>query len=196
MVWLPVFGSFNEHTDINSCDFTQGLHGHRQRVCTKADSGRKIPCHTGTPTSISIAPQLSNQTIYQLSYSHPRAGIAQWLEPRTRDWKVAGSNPCRSSVRIFFSRVDFLCWLLFWYSLHPRVTAVARKRSWSCCQKCRWQVTAKTCIHHTYVALHEVTWSMVVWCPQNLYWDGSSFMWYQPCQRLSTPLRWIFKNML
>ena len=22
------------------------------------------------------------------------AGIAQWLERRTRDWKVAGSNPC------------------------------------------------------------------------------------------------------
>ena len=29
---------------------------------------------------------------------------------------------------------------------HPRVTAVARKRSRSFCQKCRWQVTPK----HTY----------------------------------------------
>ena len=37
------------------------------------------------------------------------AGIAQWLERRTRDRKVAGSNPCRSSGRIFFSRVTFLC---------------------------------------------------------------------------------------
>ena len=35
------------------------------------------------------------------------------------------------------------CWLLFRYPFHPRVTAVARKRSWSFCQKCRWQVTAK-----------------------------------------------------
>ena len=26
---------------------------------------------------------------------------------------------------------------------HPRVTAVARKRPWSVCQKCRWQVTPK-----------------------------------------------------
>ena len=26
---------------------------------------------------------------------------------------------------------------------HPRVTAVVRKRSWSFCQKCRWQVTPK-----------------------------------------------------
>ena len=72
-----------------------------------------------------------------------RAGIAQWLERRTRDWKVAGSNPCWSGGRIFFSRVNFLCWLLFRYPFHPRVTAVARKRSRSFCQKCRWQVTAK-----------------------------------------------------
>ena len=70
-------------------------------------------------------------------------GIAQWLERRSRDWKVTGSNPCRSGGRIFFSRVDFLCWLLFRYPFHPRVTAVARKRSWWFCQKCRWQVTAK-----------------------------------------------------
>ena len=37
------------------------------------------------------------------------AGIALWLERRTRDPKVAGSNPCRSGGRIFFSRVSFLC---------------------------------------------------------------------------------------
>ena len=37
------------------------------------------------------------------------AGIAQWLERWTRDGKVAGSNPCKSGGRIFFSRVDFLC---------------------------------------------------------------------------------------
>ena len=71
------------------------------------------------------------------------AGIAQWLERRTRDWKVAGSNPCWSGGRIFFSSVDFLCWLLFRYPFHPRVTTVARKKSRSFCQKCRWQVTAK-----------------------------------------------------
>ena len=71
------------------------------------------------------------------------AGIAQWLERRTRDWKVAGSNPCWNGGIIFFSRVDFLCWLLFRYPFHPRVTTVARKKSRSFCQKCRWQVTAK-----------------------------------------------------
>ena len=110
-------------------------------------------------------------------------GIAQWLERRTRDWKVAGSNPCWSGGRIFFSRVDFLCWLVFRYSFHPRVTAVARERSRSFCQKCRWQITAKHAYTITYVALHEVTWSMVVWCTQDLGRDGCSFMWHQPCQR-------------
>ena len=71
------------------------------------------------------------------------AGIAQWLERRTRDWMVAGSNPCWNGGRIFFSRVNFLCWLLFRYPFHPSVTTVARKKSRSFCQKCRWQVTAK-----------------------------------------------------
>ena len=78
------------------------------------------------------------------SYIYPSgAGIAQWLEHRTRDWKAVGSNPCWNGGRIFFSRVDFLCWLLFRYPFHPRVTTVARKKSQSFCQKCRWQVTAK-----------------------------------------------------
>ena len=45
---------------------------------------------------------------------------------------------------------------LFWYLFNPRVTAVkvARKKSWSFCQKCRWQVTAKyTCTLHIYIYL-------------------------------------------
>ena len=41
--------------------------------------------------------------------SSPGAGMAQWLERQTRDRKVVGSNPCRNSGRIFFSRVNFLC---------------------------------------------------------------------------------------
>ena len=85
------------------------------------------------------------QGTIKASIWHPNkgVGIAQWLEHRTRDWKVAGSNPCWNGGRIFFSRVDFLCWLLFRYPFHPRVTTVARKKTRSFCQKCRWQVTAK-----------------------------------------------------
>ena len=65
------------------------------------------------------------------------------LAHRTRDWKVAGLSPGRSGRRIVLSRVNFLCWLLFWYLFDPCVTAVAHKRSQTFCQKCRWQITAK-----------------------------------------------------
>ena len=102
------------------------------------------------------------------------AGIAQWLEHRTRDRRSGG--------RIFFSRVNFLCWLLFWYPFHPRVTAVARKRPRSFRQKCRWQVTAK----HAYTLR---MWLCMKWHGAWLYSvhrtrrNGSSFIWHQPCQR-------------
>ena len=98
---------------------------------------------------------IKHQLIIIIDSDQWGAGIAQWSERRTRDWKVAGSNPCWNGGRIFFSRVDFLCWPLFRYPFHPRVTAVARKKSRSFCQKCRWQVTAKTRIHPKYVAFIE-----------------------------------------
>ena len=106
------------------------------------------------------------------------AGIAQWLEHWTSDWRVAGLNPCRSGERILFSRANFLCWLLFRYPFQPSVTAVARKRSRSFCQRCRWQVTAK----------HACTlrvWLCMKWHDAWLYGvhrtrrDGSSFMWHK-----------------
>ena len=36
-----------------------------------------------------------------------------FVECRTRDWKIASSNLGRSGGRIFFSTVNFVCWLLF-----------------------------------------------------------------------------------
>ena len=42
-----------------------------------------------------------------------RARIARWLERQTRDPKVSCSNPGRSGGRIFFSRINYVCWLLF-----------------------------------------------------------------------------------
>ena len=41
------------------------------------------------------------------------AGIDCWLDRRARDRKVASPNPGRSGGRIFFSRIKFVCWLLF-----------------------------------------------------------------------------------
>ena len=35
-VWLPVLGIFNVHTDVNACDCTRGLYGHRIRICTES----------------------------------------------------------------------------------------------------------------------------------------------------------------
>ena len=79
----------------------------------------------------------------RFTYSYWWAGIAQWLERRTRDRKVSCSSPGRNGGRNFFSRVSFLCWLLYRCSVHPRVTLVAHIKSQSFCQKNRWQVTAK-----------------------------------------------------
>ena len=83
---------------------------------------------------------------------------------------------------IFFSRVNFLCWLLFRYPFHPRVTAVARKRPRSFCQKCRWQVTAK----HAYTLrmwLNMKCHGAWLYGVHRTRRDGSSFLWHQPCQR-------------
>ena len=127
---------------------------------------------------------------------HNGAGTAQWLERRTRDWKVAGSNPCRSGGRIFFSRVNYLCWLLFRYPFHPRITAVARKRSRSFCQKCRWQVTVK----HAYTLR---MWLCMKWHGAWLYGvhrtcteTAAVSCGTSHASAVSTPLRWIFKNAL
>ena len=108
-------------------------------------------------------------------------GIAQWLECLTHDWKVMNSSPCRSSRRIFFSMVSFLCWLLFWYPFHPRVTAVACRRSQSFCQKGRWQVTDKhTCTLCMWFCMNwHGAWLYGV---HRMHREGSSFTWHQPCQ--------------
>ena len=57
-------------------------------------------------------------TVYSLLR---RVGIACWLERRTRDRKVASSNPGRSGWRIFCSRVNLVCWLFIRCPFHPRL---------------------------------------------------------------------------
>ena len=53
------------------------------------------------------------------SYIWHGAGIACWLEHQTHDREIAGSNPSRSGEGIFFSRVNFVCWLLFGVRSNP-----------------------------------------------------------------------------
>ena len=71
------------------------------------------------------------------------AWIACWLDRQTCYQKVASLKSGRSGGRIFFCRVNFVCWLLLGVCSTPFVTAVARKWPWSFCQKYRWQVTSK-----------------------------------------------------
>ena len=54
---------------------------------------------------------------------------------------------CLQKKFTVFSRVNFVHRLLFNVHSTPFVTAVAHKRPWSSCQKCRWQVTHK----HAYI---------------------------------------------
>ena len=54
---------------------------------------------------------LNVQTICSSRYSHGQHDLL--VQRRTRDWNVASLNPGRSSGEIVFSRIDFLCWLLF-----------------------------------------------------------------------------------
>ena len=70
-------------------------------------------------------------------------GIACWLERRTRDRKVASSNPGRSGGENFLLQSQLYVLTLIRCPFHPRVTAVAHKRPRSFCQKCGWQVTPK-----------------------------------------------------
>ena len=122
-----------------------------------------------------------------------RAGVAQWLERRTRDRKVAGSNPCWSGGRIFFSRVNFLCWLLFRYPFHPLVTAVARKRPRLSAKSAGGRLPLNT--HTPYVC--GFAWSyMVHGC---MVYTERAEMAAVSCgtshaSAVSTPLRWIFKK--
>ena len=69
------------------------------------------------------------------------AGIACWLQRRTRGWQVASSNPGRSGGRIFFSRVNCVCWLLFSVRSTPVLPQWHVKDPGHSAKKCKWQVT-------------------------------------------------------
>ena len=75
VVWLPVFGIFNVHTDVDACDCTRGLYGHRERVCTESWPWEKNPLpHDSNPRQYCGAWCFS-RTLYQLNYPCPCRGI-------------------------------------------------------------------------------------------------------------------------
>ena len=69
MVWLPTFGIFNVHTDVDACSFTQRLYKHGKRVHWKL-TGRKIPCRSGDSNPCQYCASLFSQMLYQLSYPY------------------------------------------------------------------------------------------------------------------------------
>ena len=130
-----------------------------------------------------------------VSHGHWGAGIAQWLERRTRHQKVAGSKPCKSSRRISFSRVTFLCWLLLLYPFHPHVTTVAYKDPGHSAKSAVGRLQLNT--HAPYIC--GFAWSDVVHgC---MVYTERTEMAAVSCgtshaSAVSPPLRWIFKNVL
>ena len=74
--------------------------------------------------------------------------------------------------------VNFLCWLLFRYPFHPRVTAVVRKRSRSKDAKSaggRLQLSTHTPYDVSGFAWNDMVHGCMVYT--------ELFMWHQPCQR-------------
>ena len=142
--------------------------------------GSKLICGTCikiTKTELSLWNREGIEGIwYKMGYG---SGDSSVVEQQIRDWKVLGWRSCRQT---FFSRVNFLCRLLFHDLYHPHVTAVAPKRSQSFCQKCRWHITAKpTCILQMWLGMkrHCKLVDIVVWWTDNA--KTNSFMWHQPC---------------
>ena len=85
---------------------------HHPPALSSSPSSVFIPLLCHRPPALSS--HLCSVTIHVLW-----AGIACWLERRTRDRKVASSNPGRSGGRIFFFRVNFVFWLSVFFGVRP-----------------------------------------------------------------------------
>ena len=109
------------------------------------------------------------------------AGIAQWLQRRTRDGKVAASSPQRWN---FLLRGQ-LCILTL---ISVSVACHSAKGVGG-----RLQLNAYAPHICGSEGSDTVNWRMVVWCTQNVPRDGSSFTWRQPCNN-QIALRWIYSG--
>ena len=92
---------FMTFSRTGSTKHSQGLHG------PPVTWGGPLVWHKRCNTNVNSIPFHSIQS-YLFS-----ARIACWLERQTRDKKIVSSNPGRSCGRIFFSKVNSVCWLLF-----------------------------------------------------------------------------------
>ena len=77
---------------------------------------------------------------------HHRSGDSSVVRALDLWLKGRGFKSLQEQWENFLLQGQLFVLTLIWYLFHPCVTAVARKRPPSFCQKCRWQVTAKhTC---------------------------------------------------
>ena len=88
------------------------------------------------------------------------------VEQRTRDQKVSGSSPGKMHRENFLLQGQLSVLTIISVLIHRRVTALARKRSLSFCQKCRFHLNT-----HMYVTSNSdtVNWCLVVLCTYNLH---------------------------
>ena len=114
--------------------------------------------------------------------------------------RVVGSNHSLQERRENFLLQGQLSVLtpssVFRYPVHPRVTAVARKRPRSFCQKCGWQVTAKyACILRMWLCMkcRHAAWLYGIPGTERVEMAASSCDTSHASAE-STPLRWIVKK--
>ena len=103
-------------------------------------SSLNLDCFSSISSSHNLHFDYSATVVLSVCFLGSRDSLL--VECWTRDQKIVSLNPGRSSGRIFFSRVNFLCWLLVdVFSI--LCYHMPHKRPLSFCQKCRWQVTPK-----------------------------------------------------
>ena len=129
-----------------------------------------------------------------------RSGDRSGVENRICDQNVTGLSPGWSDRRIFFSSINSLCWLLFHYPFQPCVTTGVYKISWSFCQRCRGQATAKhTCTLCLWTGMKwhcKLVHGCVVYreCAPRQQQFHMALAMSQTHSAVSTPLWSIFKN--
>ena len=108
-------------------------------ILTCISNSQSLLCHKHKNANRTQANAIVNTYAHLQKHQNKHGEPGQRLvERRTRDRKVASSNPGWSGGRIFFSRLT-----LIRSPFRTRVTAVAHKRPRSFFQKCRWQVAPK-----------------------------------------------------
>ena len=130
LVW-KIWLKYRTHTGAHPAQHNVYHPPTRPRTESIAISQKLLPCSTASQlyqasagcVPSTVAPAISNTAflpgdkISVVVVDHFYcccwgAGIAQWLERRTRDWKVPGSSPCMSGGRKFFSRSAFCALIL------------------------------------------------------------------------------------